>query len=201
MKIVVPVAAFGLLIFVNLIALNTGALSRDTGALPGGGGGLTASATLSAVGDSTQAPRDTTHSAPAADQKDKKESASKTKDKTGAAAGPDKGIGPIKELKLDPIDEDLAAKGGQIFSKKCTVCHQLDSKKIGPPLRDVAKRQTPEFIMNMMLNADEMEHKDAYVKKLVSQLQTYMSISDLTKDDARAVLEYLRSQAEQSKPQ
>jgi len=116
--------------------------------------------------------------------------------KSSETATPDKGIGPIKEVKLGPLNDTLAAKGKQIFTQKCTVCHLLNKKKIGPPLHNITNVETPEFIMNMILNADEMEKKDPKVKKLVSQLQTYMSVSDLTEADARAVLEYLRSEAD-----
>jgi mono/diheme cytochrome c family protein len=130
-----------------------------------------------------------------ASDKEKVEDPAKPKKKEEAKTGTDKGIGPIKELKLGPIDEELAEKGKAIFTKKCTVCHQLDSKKIGPPLRDVVNQQTPEFIMNMILNTDQMEKKDPTVKKLIAQYQTYMSVLDLNKDQARSVLEYLRSAA------
>ncbi len=126
--------------------------------------------------------------------------AQNAKDKAPSSADQDKGIGPVKALKLEAISDSLAASGQQIFAKKCTVCHQLDSKKVGPPLRNVAKEQAPEFIMNMILNSDEMEKKDPYIKKLVAQYQTYMSGLDLNKDQARAVFEYLRSEAEKGKP-
>jgi cytochrome c551/c552 len=124
----------------------------------------------------------------------------KPKAKADAKTGEDKGIGPIKELKLGPIDDKMVADGQLLFSKKCTVCHQLDSKKVGPALRDVANQQAPEFIMNMILNSGEMEKKNPYIKKLIAQYQTYMSGLDLNKDQARSVLEYLRSEAAKGKP-
>ena len=128
--------------------------------------------------------------------------AEKGKTETGKQAAAsadnlDRGIGPIKTIKLDSINSDLVEKGRLLFTQKCTVCHQLDTKKIGPPLRDVAKRETPEFIMNMTLNPTGMEAKDPIVKKLISQYQTYMSISGITQDQARALLEYLRWANEQ----
>lgn len=142
---------------------------------------------------------DSTSKADHASAPAKKSGQDKSKDKAGEASGPDKGIGPIKEVKLGPINEDMADQGELIFKKKCTTCHQLDSKKVGPPLRDVTKQQTPEFIMNMILNSDEMEKKNPQIKKLVAQLQTYMSGLDLNQDQARSVLEYLRSQDQKGK--
>ena len=141
---------------------------------------------------------DTTQSKPADSVKAKPEPAKGKAKSTPAAAG-DKGIGPVKDLKLGPVDDMMVAHGQQVFTKKCTVCHMLDSKKIGPPLRGITQQQTPEFIMNMMLNSEEMEQKNAQVKKLISQYQTYMTLQGMTQDDARAVLEYLRSEESKDK--
>lgn len=149
------------------------------------------------------------HAAPifaeASSDSTKKESGGSGEKKAGAskksaAAGSDKldrGIGPITTVTLDSISDEKVNAGKTLFASKCTVCHQLDTRKVGPPLRDVAKRETPEFIMNMILNPNGMEAKDATVKKLISQYQTYMSISGITQDQARALLEYLRWAAEQ----
>jgi cytochrome c len=104
----------------------------------------------------------------------------------------DKGIGPIKELKLGPIDTSMVSKGQALFQSQCVTCHQLDKKKIGPPLRNVTDQMTPEFIMNMILNTDIMEKKDPEVKKLISEYGTYMSVLDIKPDQARQLLEYLR---------
>jgi len=67
------------------------------------------------------------------------------------------GIGPIKEeVKVGPLDAQLAAKGEQIFNAKCTTCHKLDQKHTGPALRDVATRRSPAYILNQILNPEEM---------------------------------------------
>jgi cytochrome c len=110
---------------------------------------------------------------------------------------PDKGIGPIKELKLGPIDTSMVTKGEQIFKSQCMTCHMLDKKKIGPPMRSVTRDRPPEFIMNMILNTDEMEKKNPEVKKLIEQYGVYMSVLDISKDQARQILEYLRWAAQQ----
>ncbi len=111
---------------------------------------------------------------------------------------PDKGIGPIKELKVGPIDTTLVSKGKALFNGQCVICHQLDKKKIGPPLRTVADDRPPEFIMNMLLNTDEMQKKDPEVKKLIAQYGgVLMSVTDIKQDQARQLLEYLRWEAKQ----
>jgi cytochrome c len=113
---------------------------------------------------------------------------------------PDKGIGPIKEIKLGPIDSTMVARGEELFGSKCVTCHLLDKKKLGPPLRNVVNDRPPEFIMNMMLNTDEMEKKDDQVKKLIEQYMVYMTPQELTQKQARDILEYLR-QVSESKPE
>jgi mono/diheme cytochrome c family protein len=104
----------------------------------------------------------------------------------------DKGIGPIKTLNLGPVDNALASKGGDIFQNKCSTCHSLDVKKLGPPLGKVLEDNTPEFIMNFLLNTAEMEEKDPKIQKLIQEYGAPMPVLGLSQDEARAVLEYLR---------
>lgn len=103
------------------------------------------------------------------------------------------GIGPVKQkLELGQIDPKLVKKGEEIFNTKCVACHKLDERYVGPAQRDVIKRRTPEFIMNMMLNPQEMQEKHPVVKKLLAEYMTQMTNQNLSFDDARAVLEYFR---------
>jgi mono/diheme cytochrome c family protein len=104
----------------------------------------------------------------------------------------EKGIGPITSVTLGPIDEALAARGAELFEVKCSACHKLDSRYIGPPLGEVTARRTPEFIMNMILNPEEMMQKHPVVKELLAQYMAQMANQSLTEEEARAILEYLR---------
>lgn len=105
----------------------------------------------------------------------------------------DNGIGPVKELSIESIDRNLAIQGRKIFNSQCISCHQLDARSVGPPLRNVTKKYTPVFIMNYLLNTTEMQRKDPALQKLVNEYKVIMPDQQLTRDDARAVLEYLRS--------
>ncbi len=108
----------------------------------------------------------------------------------------DKGIGPIKELKLAAIDQNMVKTGDQLFQSKCALCHTLDQKKVGPPLREEMKEHSPEFIMNLLLNTEEMLQKNEHMKAEVKKYVTVMPNPKLTQDQARAILEYLRSVTE-----
>jgi len=111
----------------------------------------------------------------------------------------DKGVGPVSSVEIGPLDKSLAEKGKTLFETKCSACHKLDTKYVGPALSGVTKRRTPEWIMNMMLNPVEMTQKDPVAKKLLEEHLTQMTFQDLTQDDARAILEYFRSEDEKAK--
>ncbi len=105
------------------------------------------------------------------------------------------GIGPIKSLELpSEIDEELALKGQEIYEGKCTACHKAEKRFIGPSPKDILERRTAAWVMNMILNPDEMVQKDPMAKKLLMEYNgSPMANQNLTEDDARAVLEYFRT--------
>ncbi len=104
----------------------------------------------------------------------------------------EKGIGPVDEVELGPVDRQLAAEGEQIFISLCASCHRLDERYVGPPLGDVLERRTPEYVMNMVLNPEEMIERHPVVRQLLAQYYVRMPNQGLSRDEARAVLEYLR---------
>jgi cytochrome c551/c552 len=106
------------------------------------------------------------------------------------------GIGPVKEpVTLGPVDPALATTGQGIFELKCSACHKMESKYVGPALGEVTSRRSPAFVMNMILNPMEMVERHPVGEQLLAEHMTFMANQNLTPDDARAVLEYLRTQA------
>lgn len=125
-----------------------------------------------------------------------KSRATAQKDPSGLTADQIKnGIGPISSVNLGDPDPALAESGQAIFQTKCSACHKMDARYVGPALGDVLTKRSPEFVMNMMLNPAEMVEKHPEVKALLAQYLTPMPNQNLTEEDARAVLEYLRLQA------
>lgn len=106
-----------------------------------------------------------------------------------------KGIGPVKKLELPAeIDQAMAAKGKAIFDSKCLACHKPDKKFIGPAPAGVLDRRSPEWVMNMMLNPEEMILKDPIAKQLLIEHNgSPMANQNLTEEDARQILEYFRT--------
>lgn len=105
-----------------------------------------------------------------------------------------KGVGPITSMTLGAIDNNMVAEGEVIFKAKCTACHKITKKFVGPALKGVTERRTPEWIMNMALNPEEMVAKDPLAKQLLVEYNgAPMANQNLTEQEARALLEYFRT--------
>ncbi|MEZ4809001.1 MAG: cytochrome c [Allomuricauda sp.] len=106
-----------------------------------------------------------------------------------------KGIGPIKSVTLaQEIDQALAANGKEVYEQMCLACHRIGKKFIGPPPNGVLERRSPEWVMNMILNPQEMVQQDPLAKDLLQEFNgSPMSNQGLTEDQARAILEYFRT--------
>ncbi|MEO2052094.1 MAG: cytochrome c [Allomuricauda sp.] len=106
-----------------------------------------------------------------------------------------KGVGPIKSVTLAPeIDQAMAANGKEIYDQMCLACHRVGKKFIGPPPNGVLERRTPEWVMNMILNPQEMVQQDPLARDLLQEFNgSPMSNQGLTEEQARAILEYFRT--------
>lgn len=110
--------------------------------------------------------------------------------------GTDLGIGPVKKVELGAIDNKMVDQGKALFNTKCMMCHDMSQKKVGPPLGDITKQRTPEFIMNLLLNTVQMEKENPAMKELFNEYNNIpMPNPALNQQQARSILEYLRSVA------
>lgn len=107
----------------------------------------------------------------------------------------DKGVGPIKSLELAAeIDQEMATHGEEVYKKMCTACHRPDKKFIGPAPLGILERRTPEWVMNMILDPEDMIKKNPLAKELLIEFNgAPMANQNLTEAEARAVLEYFRT--------
>lgn len=106
-----------------------------------------------------------------------------------------KGIGPISELVLPAdIDEEMAEAGKKVYIQMCSACHKPDKKFIGPAPKDILNRRSPEWVMNMILNPEEMIMKDPIAKQLLIEYNgAPMANQGVTNEQARQILEYFRT--------
>lgn len=131
------------------------------------------------------------------DDKSKKDSTKKEEVKEEVAETDpmkNKGIGPITSITLsDEIDQDLAKTGEDVYVKMCSACHKPNKRFVGPAPAGIMERRTPEWIMNMILNPEEMVQKDPIAKAMLAEYLSPMANQNLTEEQARAVLEYFRT--------
>ena len=105
-----------------------------------------------------------------------------------------KGIGNFTKVEVGAtIDKEMAAKGKAIFETKCTPCHKTtDEKLVGPGLKNVTNLRTPEWIMNMITNPEEMTKKDPVAKALFEKHLVQMTFQNVDDKQTREIYEYLR---------
>ena len=106
-----------------------------------------------------------------------------------------KGIGPISKIVFDnEINQNLAKSGKKLFNQLCTSCHMIKEESVGPAIKGILDRRSPEWIMNMILNPTEMVQKDPIAKKLLAEYNNeYMYNQNLIEDEAREIIEYFRT--------
>lgn len=106
-----------------------------------------------------------------------------------------KGVGPITSVTLDAtINQELATKGEEVYNKMCLACHRIGKKFIGPAPNGILERRTPEWVMNMILNPENMVKEDPLAKDLLVEFNgSPMANQGLNEEEARAILEYFRT--------
>lgn len=93
-----------------------------------------------------------------------------------------------------PLNAEWVSAGKGIYEMKCQSCHKLtDEKLVGPGWKGVTKNREPHWVMNMITNVDVMLEKDPEAQKLLEQCLVRMPNQNVSKEDARKLLEFMRS--------
>lgn len=93
-----------------------------------------------------------------------------------------------------PLNATWVSAGKGTYELKCQSCHKLTEEKlVGPGWKNVTKRRQPLWIMNMITNVEMMLEKDPEAQKLLELCLVRMPNQNITKDDARQVIEFMRS--------
>lgn len=138
------------------------------------------------------------------DKKDSAEPAAENPNKTNEYGltefEMENGVGPIKtKLSLAELDMMKVKDGEKIFTEKCSACHKLDERYVGPAQADVLIRRSPEYVVNMIMNPEGMLQKHPEAKKMLAEYMTPMPFQNVTMEDALKVLEYFRHTSSQIK--
>lgn len=106
-----------------------------------------------------------------------------------------KGIGPVKNVDIgQPINQEMAKRGEQHFKSLCLACHKPAKKFIGPAPKDILKRRSPEWVMNIIINPEEMIQKDPIAIQLFEEYNAVaMPNQNVSEQQAREILEYFRT--------
>lgn len=104
------------------------------------------------------------------------------------------GIGPVNEVvTIREIDMEKVEKGKELFKTKCSACHRIGERYVGPDLGSVLEKRTPAYVMNMILNPDGMVKKHPEARKMLQEFLSPMPNQNLEREEARAIVEYLAS--------
>ena len=102
----------------------------------------------------------------------------------------------VKETDItitNPLNAEWVGVGKSIYELKCQACHKLTEEKlVGPGWKDVTKRRKPVWIINMVTNTEMMLDKDPEAQKLLELCMVRMPNQNLTNEEARKVLEFMR---------
>jgi cytochrome c5 len=98
------------------------------------------------------------------------------------------------DITLGEVDHPMAEKGKTTYDVKCQACHSLGENRIvGPGWKGIMTKRKPEWIMNMIMNTEAMLSEDPEAQKMLEQCLVRMPDQNLTMDEARQVLEYMRT--------
>lgn len=93
-----------------------------------------------------------------------------------------------------PLNQQWVESGKKTYDLKCQSCHKLtDERVVGPGWAGVTKRREPHWIMNMITNVDMMLETDPEAQKLLEQCLVRMPNQNLSKDESREILEFMRN--------
>lgn len=82
--------------------------------------------------------------------------------------------------------------GQQLFKDKCAQCHTMEYKNTGPDISDMLAVRKPEWIMNFLLNKEEMLLRDSLAILTRKKYEVDCGSIITQEHEAREMLEYLR---------
>ncbi|MDI9356405.1 MAG: cytochrome c3 family protein [Chitinophagaceae bacterium] len=97
-----------------------------------------------------------------------------------------------------PTESSIIQSGEVLFKANCTVCHSIDDKVIGPPLKNVHQRRELSWIIKFVKNSQKViKSGDTYALELYNQYnQTEMTSFDFSDSEITSIVAYIKNQSE-----
>lgn len=93
----------------------------------------------------------------------------------------------------NPLNQEWIKTGQSVYDLKCMACHKLTEEKlVGPGWKGLTKVRKPEWIINMITNVEMMLETDPEAQKLLEQCLVRMPNQNVSKEEARSILEFMR---------
>lgn len=107
---------------------------------------------------------------------------------------PTRGLGDYDNVEVgETLDVEMAKEGRLVSDLKCASCHKYtDERLVGPGWAGVTKKHRPEWLMNFVTNPDPMIDVDPELQAQLELCLVRMPNQNLSHDDARAILEFMR---------
>ncbi len=107
---------------------------------------------------------------------------------------PKRGLGQYDDVEVGPsLDVEMAKEGRLVSDLKCASCHKYtDERLVGPGWAGVSERHRPEWLMNFITDPDPMIDVDPELQAQLELCLVRMPNQNLSHDDARAILEFMR---------
>ncbi len=113
-------------------------------------------------------------------------------------------VGALLATALWLPEGDVAARGHELFDRRCAGCHAVDSTKVGPPLRGVFRRPAatvPKFPYSEALRKMRTVWDEPALDRWLTDPEalvpgSYMDFRVSRPDERAAIIAYLRQVAE-----
>ena len=102
------------------------------------------------------------------------------------------GIGSVQKLELAPINDSIMKLGAELFKVKCAQCHTMEYKNTGPDISDLLAYRKKEWVVNFLLNKEEMLQRDSLALITVQKYDSICSANITNETEALHLLEYFR---------
>ena len=98
------------------------------------------------------------------------------------------------------VNAALATTGEGLFKTKgCVTCHAYGKKQVtGPDLRGVTMRRTAVWMENQIMHPEVMVKSDPITRAMVTEFKVPMTNMQVTADQAKALIEYLKREDKKS---